>query len=157
MFKWLNIKNYFRKIRGIRNDIKGKKLFVKHLPELYLDKFFAKYRKQLKDETMYIGVDLIPEIKLQFKDEWELENEEKRRLAIEVSKLNDIFAKYGLLEFVKLYPEKVDDGKHYGFMVEVAYKYTTLLPKTVYYVISYSLFLLSILGISGYLLLNYFL
>lgn len=157
MFKWLSPVHYIRKIRGVRSDIKGKEIFVKYLPQLYNDKYLTRYRKTLQKESMYLGVDLIPEIKLQHTDKYKLEIEEKRRLAVEVSKLNDVFAKHGLFEFVKLIPEKVDNDDHYGFMVEIIYRYTNLTKKSVSYIIFYSLFLLGILGIGAYLLWSNFL
>jgi len=152
MFKFLSPVHYIRRIVGIRNDIKGKSVYVQYLPELFSDKFFMKYRKSLRKDSMYIGVDLIPEIKLQKVTDLELENEEKRRLAIEVSKFNEVFAKHGLLEFVKMIPKKIDTEDHYGFLVEIVYKYTNLTAKAVSYVTFYSLFTLGIISTTAYLL-----
>jgi len=144
------------RIKGIRNDIIAKRVFLKYLPSLYSDKFFQKYRKTLLKDRMFLGIDLLPEIKLQKQDDLALENEEKRRLAIEVSKFNDVFAKHGLLEFVKIIPKKIDTDKYYGFMIEVAYKYSNTTAKTISYVIFYTLWLLGLLGIATYLLLTNF-
>jgi len=157
MFKWLSIRNYIRRIKGIRNDIKAKRIFLKYLPSLYTDRFLQKYRKKLLEDRMFLGIDLLPEIKLQKQDDLALENEEKRRLAIEISKFNDVFARHGLLEFVKIIPVKVDTDNHYGFMIEVVYKYSSITAKIISYVIFYSLFLLGIIGIVAYLLLTNFL
>lgn len=157
MFNWLTLKHYIRRIKGIRADIIGNDIFKQYLPELYRDKFFQRYRKELKGGSMYVGVDLLPEIKLQFKDPFELKNEENRRLAMEVSRFNEVFAKHGLLELVKMHPQKYDDEKFYGFIVELMFNYTNLTVKSVSYVIFYSLFLLGILGTAIYFTLLYLL
>jgi len=157
MLKTLSIKNYFRKIRGIINDIRGRRIYIKYLPELYSDTFFQKYRRELKDESMLVGIDILPEIKLQYSEIWDLENEEKRRLAVEVSKFNDIFAKHGLLEFVKMIPRKVDSETNYGFVIELIYNKTFYNIKNVIYVILYTLSLLGLLGTLSYFLIGHFL
>lgn len=157
MLRWINPVHYIQRIIDVRNDMQGKREYLEHLPNLYRDGFFKNYRKRLSGESMYLGVDLLPEIKLQNNDTWKLENEEKRRLAVEVSKFNDVFAKHGLLEFVKMIPVKVDTDDYYGFMVEVVYLYSHLSVKTISYITFYTLSLLGIFGGAAYLLKPLFL
>lgn len=157
MFKFLSPINYVKRIIAIRKDIEGKKHFISIIPRLESDAFFSRYMKVFRKDRVYLGINLLPEIKLQKTNPLDLENEEKRRLAMEISKFNDVFAKYGILEMVKLLPKRIESDAHYGFVIEIFYNYRHLNLKSVSYIFFYSLFVLGFIAFAAFLGIELFL
>ena len=135
---------YFRKkIILLYKEMKGYDIFKKVLPEAAEDTFFQRYRKRFVKGKLYLGIDMLPELKVYKRTDLEIENEEKKRLAIEVSKFNDVFGKYGILEMIMIVTERIDTDDFYGFILEIGYKFNQARLKTYSYLFFYSLGLIT--------------
>jgi len=122
MFKYLNPLYFIKVIKCIFKNISMRKEFNNVLYNIVNDEAFKYIKTEIKSNVLFFGINLKPEIKLVRSTDFDLDVEEKKQLAVQISRFNDVFLKYGIIEMIKIHPEKIDDENFYGFIVNVSYR-----------------------------------
>lgn len=154
----LNIKKNWKYLIHSLNDLYKFKTYKKAIKELFelgkLDELGIKIDPNL---DMYIGINLNPE--LLFYSDISQEPAELRLISEKLGKYTDFFAKEGILDYIKLDYDRVKNDEFYGYILKISYNFKTYTRikfiKTVAYLSSVLISLLSIIGISIYSLITF--
>ncbi len=129
--RYFKIANPFKKLRLMLREVDNYYFFMRQA-EIFSDSGELKhYKLKMNDKHgIYGAINLPPELLLYHKGE-ELEQLEKTYFGNEMSKLNDVFIKYDIIELYKIDFERIKDDDYYAYVFNIRYKWNHCNPGTV--------------------------
>lgn len=100
--------------------------------------------------NMYLGVDLNPELLLY--SETSQESVELKFISEKMIRHNDFLMKEGILDFIKVDYDRIQDDTFYGYVVQISFRFTKYSLKKMVYDIIY---FLTLVGVPTTFLLTY--
>lgn len=121
--RYFKIKNPFRKLRAMLREIDNYYYFLRQV-ELADDCGELKHYKLKRNEKHYVygAINMPPELLL-YNNEEDLAQLEKTFFGSEMTKLNDLFIKYNLIELYKIEFERIKDENYYAYVFNLKYKW----------------------------------
>jgi len=147
--KYFKVKNPFKKIRLMFKEIDNYYFFMRQT-EMFSDSGELKhYKLKINDRHgIYGAINMPPELLMYHRDD-ELDQLEKTYFGNEMSKLNEAFIKYDIMELYKIEFERIKNDDYYAYVFNIKYKWNHCNANTITTTVLSSIFILTgmIIGI----------
>jgi hypothetical protein len=139
--KYISPINYIKTIINVIKDYRRFLKYSKIIDEIVNNKELVnlKYEKG-PFSSIIIGIDLKPEL-LIYGPENEVKDLEIGHVKNILRVNNSVFAKYGILNLIKIKYDRIKNSDYYGYLVKLSYKFSDINLNNITYIILYTAFI----------------
>ena len=146
--RYLNPGNIFKKVRQMAKEIDNYFFYIKQIEVMAATEDAKHYKLHVNaGHGLYGAVNMQPEMLLYYKGE-ELDKLEKTLLGSELSRMNSLFEKYGLMELYKVEYDRIKDDEFYAYVFQISYKWNHCNKKSIISLIATTAVLLAGIAIT---------